>query len=85
MSSRNTLGPIGSLLTSDRDDEVLFIKVYSLKQTASHGGTHAKPDQDSEMAAGDTIAFGRSDLLVEFIGVRTVAVRGDCRTSACSH
>ncbi len=56
MSSRNTLCLIGSLLTCDDDDEVLFIKAYSLKRTTIQGGAHTKPDQ--EMATGDTTASG---------------------------
>jgi hypothetical protein len=51
---------IGSLLTSDHDDEVLFLKAYSLKQTTIQGGAHAKPDQ--EMAAGHTTVSGSSDV-----------------------
>ena len=49
---------IGSLLTSDDDDEVLFIKAYSLNWTTIQGGAHMKPDQ--EMATGDTTASSES-------------------------
>jgi hypothetical protein len=48
---RYTACLIGSLLTSDLYDEVLFIKVYSLKRNTIQGGAHSKPDE--EMAAGE--------------------------------
>src|SRR6266702_2300927 len=54
VSSRNTSYLIGGLLTCYHDDEVLFIKAYSLKRTTIRGGAHAKPDQ--EVATGDTTA-----------------------------
>ena len=54
MSSWDTLCLIGSLLTCNDNDKVLFIKAYSLKRTTIQGGAHIKPDQ--EMATGDTTA-----------------------------
>ena len=49
---------VGSLLTSDHD-EVLFLKVYSLKRTTiQQGVTHARQSDEEAAAGGDTGATG---------------------------
>ena len=56
-------------LTSDHDDEALFMKAYSLKQTTVQCGAHPKPDE--EMAVGDTTTVsGRTDLFDEILEVQ---------------
>lgn len=45
------------LLTSDHDDEVLFIKAYSLKRNIIRGDIHVKPD-DEKAASDTTLSVG---------------------------
>ena len=42
----------------DHDDEVLFIKAYSLKRTTIQGAAHPKPD--AEATVGDVTGSGEA-------------------------